>query len=356
VTRHLSDQELGDFSNGALAPAELLRADDHLSACDGCRRRGAALRAARDAVEDFERALRLPETHVSDEEMQRHVQRRLPADDEFAVAQHLRACAVCAAHADDLRAWAAGRPRRRLGPVWLAVAAAVLVSVLVPVAVWEMRLARGSQSASLPGLEDLAPAEQGRVREALRARVASLPPFATDLEGTREVLLGPTGRTDAFDVLSPQATATPDDRPAFEWQPLAGADGYAVEVFDATGAVVLLGPPVTATRWAPDAPLARGASYVWQVTARRGGNRVIAPAAPAPPARFRVLDAASAATLRRMEARHADSHLLLGILNTQAGVVAAAVSHFERVAPDDPHADVARRSLERLRRSEATSR
>lgn len=183
----------------------------------------------------------------------------------------------------------------------------------------------------------------------------SLPSFVADLQGSREVMLGPSRPSPTFNLVSPVGTAAPDDRPVFEWQPLPGAEDYVVEVFDEQGTPVASARSVRDTTWMPTTALPRARNVVWQVTGRRADGTVTAPAPPAPPARFRVLDAASAETLRRSETAHPGSHLLLGILNMQFGVVDRARWHFERVAADDPHADVARRSLKRLPKPGTTS-
>jgi len=72
------------------------------------------------------------------------------------------------------------------------------------------------------------------------------------------------------------------------------------------------------------------------------------PAAPAPLARFKVLDAGTAALLEQLERDHSESHVLLGILNLHAGIRAGAERHLKAVPPSDPFYAVARRSLERL--------
>ena len=64
---------------------------------------------------------------------------------------------------------------------------------------------------------------------------------------------------------------------------------------------------------------------------------------------YRIIGGDEAKALARMEAEHPQSHVLLGILNMQAGVRDSAVRHFEQVKADDPYAGVARKSLVRLR-------
>jgi hypothetical protein len=51
---------------------------------------------------------------------------------------------------------------------------------------------------------------------------------------------------------------------------------------------------VPGTSWTPSAPLSRDRTYIWQVTARTSGERVIVPMPPAPLARFHVMDSRAA--------------------------------------------------------------
>jgi len=87
---------------------------------------------------------------------------------------------------------------------------------------------------------------------------------------------------------------------------------------------------------------------VWQVTANRGRESITAPFAPAPPARFHVIDEHSADVLQRIETEHPQSHLLVGFLNMDFGIRDAAIKHLQQVPASDAHADVAQRSLKRL--------
>jgi hypothetical protein len=354
---HLTDAELRGFAGGSLMADDLLRADDHLSACDRCRARAIGLSDAARQTDELHSQLNTTR-HLTDEELQLLVQRRLPADGNNTVVAHLQGCATCATQVEELRSWAeaadAGSsrtaqrfPRVRWG--WLGVAAAILIAVLIPAAIWQARSGRQPTSPSILGLEALAPADQERVRSALNAGAATLPDFMSDVTTSREVLMGPSAtRSDTFDLIAPIGTATVSDRPRFEWEPFERVQGYTLTVFDEQSSVVSRSPIVAEAHWIPNAPLARGRTYVWQVAAHRAGDTITAPAAPAPPAKFHVIDAGSAALLERVEAERPQAHLLLGILNMQAGVRDAATRHLQQVQPTNVYAHVAQRSLQRL--------
>ena len=348
MTTHLTDAELRDFVAGTASAEDLLRADDHVSGCDLCRTRalaGAGHSIAR--FDDLVAQLHPLSDHLSDEELQALVDGTLQPGARTAAQEHLASCSTCAAQMADLRSWAAASsapPRRAL--VW-ALAAAVALAVLVPAVIWKTRTT--SQAALPPGFAALGAAEQEQVRAALARGAAMLPDFMADLEASREVLMGPgAAERDAFTLVAPAGTATLSDRPQFEWQGAARADSYVVAVFDARGTEIARSPTLTEARWIPAEALDRERSYVWQVTARRGHETVTAPAAPMPPARFRIVDVQTADTLQRLQREHPDAHLVLGILDMEAGIVDAAARQLRQVPSNDPSFDVAQRSLARL--------
>jgi hypothetical protein len=348
VTAHLTDADLRDFAGGVLNADDLLRADDHLSSCGQCRGRAASLTDIGRHIDQLNAQLNAHSRHLSDEELQLLAQGTLPPELKETLLLHVDDCRTCAAHVEDLRTWAA--PKSRVRIAYLAVAATIALGVLIPGAIWQWRAGRPVPPPSLQGLETLGASEQTRVRAALDAGVAVLPEFMTDIASAREVLMGsPATRGDRFNLVTPVGTGIVSDRPRFEWQALDGATGYVVTVFDERSNVLARSPVVAETAWIPNAPLPRGRTYVWQVTARRGRDAMTAPIAPEPPAKFHVVDVRSAEILERTEAEHPQSHLLLGILNAEAGIRDAATRQLEQVRPTAPGADVARRSLERLR-------
>ena len=183
---------------------------------------------------------------------------------------------------------------------------------------------------------------------ALREGAAQPPPFLADLAGRPEALMGASPAS-SFRLIEPLATAVVSDRPTFRWEPLAGAERYVVSISDEALRPVAVSGPLFGASWSPEAPLARGTTYVWQVTAQRGTQAVTAPAPPAPLAKIRVLDEETARLLDQTAATHPDSHLLLGILYAQAGARSEAEGHLSNVAPTDRHIQVAQRTLARMR-------
>jgi hypothetical protein len=342
MSSHLTDAEVEGYAKRALAPDALLAADDHIVACAPCRGRAAAvadlpggLASLRDALADG--------AHLSDDQVQELAGGGPTAG---AVAAHLRACPTCARAVEDLRAWARRRSAPRRSFLY-AAAAAVLLTVALPTVLW--RSSRPAPTASLAGLESLRPEERAGVQAALQQGAAEPPALLSGLAGGRETLMG-AGAEGAFQLVEPLATIVRSDRPTFRWAPLPGADGYAVAVLDDALRPVAKSPPLSETAWTPQVALPRGATYVWQVTARRAGRSITAPAPPAPLARFGVLEESAARRLEEIARDHPGSHLLLGILYAQAGARAEAEEHLGRVGATDPNAAVAQRTLDRLKR------
>lgn len=343
MSEHLSDDAVRGLLAGTLSAGELLAAGDHLEQCAACRERAATRGDAERAATALTAAVGAPPGHVSDDDLQACVDGSAPAAVRAAVEAHAAGCAVCAEQLRDLREWTA--PRRASLWTWAAAAAAALV---LAAALGWLPFRGPSRAEALPGLDALAPAAQAQVRAALDAGVASPPPLLAALAGRREELMGASPAASAFALVTPVATAVASDRPRFEWTALAGAESYAVTVADESLRPVASSGPLTATSWTPDVPLPRGRSYAWQVTARRGSSDVAVPAAPAPPARFAVIDADTAARLAAAERAHPTSRLLLGIASLQAGLVDDARRHLRAVPADDPGAGVAQRTLAAL--------
>ena len=339
---HLTDEELRAFAAGDMASTELQDADDHLSDCERCRARAAewpaALRGVKDLTAQFAGCA---DGHLSDDEIQAFVRGLLAPDQKRAAVEHMSVCAVCARQVDDLRDWIAPRRSHRL---W-ALAAAVLIAAIMPAGIWYARSVGSTRAGSLSGLESVGPHERARVQAALDSGAVSMPAVLRDLRGTRDVLLGPAARLDRFGVTTPVGLVSMSARPEFAWRPLAGATRYVVMVFDEQSRPIARSPAIDQTTWTPEDPLPREITLVWQVEASRGNETVTVPASPTPPARFRVLDAASAAALQRIERDYPGSHLLLGILFADAGVVDRAKRHLEQVRADDPRSPVARETL-----------
>lgn len=210
----------------------------------------------------------------------------------------------------------------------------------------------------LKGLEGAPPDARLAVSRALRSRRVE-PPSALDglAEDAGGTLMGGAGAGASFAPRSPVGKVVRETRPAFGWSPLAGAKSYTVAVVDAKFRPVTQSQPLNQTSWTTDAPLARGAVYSWQVTATlEDGTEVTAPAAPAPQARFRVLDAEAHDRLTRLEKAAPNSRLARGVAYAQAGLLDEAEAELKELLKENPRSQVARELLRSLRQTSRPKR
>jgi hypothetical protein len=342
--QHPNDQQIAGYARRTLGPVDLLAVDDHLGSCEPCRGRAAALaRIDPRSVEDLRDDMLPPESHLSDEQVGAYAGGALGVAERVGVDAHLAACSTCAREVGELEVWARKRPGR-LG-LWFAATAAVLfIGLGVGLVLWRSgSFGKPARDASLAAIESLPDLDRQQVQAALEAGVAEPPAYLADLGGAAEALMGaaPAG---GFRLVAPLATAVISDRPTFRWESVAGAARYTVSVADEELHPVARSSRIAETTWTPEQPLARGRTYVWQVSAERGGESVRAPAPPAPLAKFRIVDEGPARRLEAISSSHPDAHLVLGVLYAQAGMSAEAERHLAQVPPTDPHFDVARRT------------
>jgi hypothetical protein len=204
-------------------------------------------------------------------------------------------------------------------------------------------------------LPELAPSVQSAVREALSTGRLPKPGVIARLSGGGGTLLGAAPEAKSFALLGPAGTVVESDSPTLRWQPLQGAREYRVTISDDDLNEVADSGPLAANRhpspnsWT--APrLKRGLVYFWQVTARAAdGAEVTSPQPPAPPAKFKVLDARDAAELSAARAKYADSRLALAVLFARAGLLEEAAHELELLRRANPDSAVLRRLLEDLK-------
>jgi hypothetical protein len=84
------------------------------------------------------------------------------------------------------------------------------------------------------------------------------------------------------------------------------------------------------------------------VKAIKEGQEVTSPRPPAPQAKFRVLDQAKANEIARAKRDFASSHLTLGLLYADAGLLREAEQEFRSLRRANPDSDVARNLLRQV--------
>ena len=334
------------------------------------------------AVSSIETQLRdEPFEHVQYEELAALADGTLDEVQEEIVRTHLEDCAMCAAEAADLQRLAAAAampapvpsthvpiirapitraPRRRAARTFALLAASLLVAISLGLFLTrgaqdpEMLSTMSTEPETLIALRDgngeIALDDRGAVRGVprelagvaatlLRAPSLAPPAVLAAVRTADPALRGSNPRQTV--VLEPAGRIVLSDRPRFSW---SGATGRArVSVYnEGSGELVASSGAIRGSDWTPAAPLPRGVTLVWQV---RFGD-TIAPPPSAPPARFRIVDAAS---LEEIEtARRSESHLLLGAALAKAGLRDEAAAELEQLAAQNPNSPVARELLRSL--------
>ncbi|HEU4386153.1 MAG TPA: hypothetical protein VFV34_00040 [Blastocatellia bacterium] len=205
------------------------------------------------------------------------------------------------------------------------------------------------------GLDTLSPEQETLVKAALLSGRVPAPRGLVDVTTKDDPIMGPSER-DSLRLLSPAGTATRNDRPTFRWTALDGASSYRVTVSDSAFRQVATSEPLSGTEWTLPQPLKRGGVYSWEVTAVKDGKEITAPIPPAREVRFKVLDSAKLDELENASRDNADSHLLLGLLYVNAGLLDDGEREFQVLASANPQSPVARKllnSVKSLRSSKA---
>jgi hypothetical protein len=332
--------------------------------------------------------------HLSERDLQDFAARRMEPRRIQAAGRHVRECAECAAAVDRSLAlarsadelWehatsepAIARPRRRW---WTGAAVAAAVGAIAVTGVLLTRDDGIAPAPPSPPAVNPPPAQTGvtlhdgphRIRiegtavtpsygradwnELARQAIASGTIEVATIAALRpagEHVRGTAGAPGETRLLEPVGVTVASQRPAFRWDG-PGDAAYSVVIADSDGNVVAKEENLRGESWTPPRPLERGATYAWQLTFREASGRTsIVPAAPAPPALFRILDAESARAAD--EARERGAHLVAAVLYARHGARADAERELDAFAARNPHSPVAaslRRALA-SQRGEPTS-
>ncbi len=411
MTSHLTETQLEGFRRHLLTAAELLAADQHLAGCESCRQRLDAALSGDAAFASLQTELLADAQpwHLSFEHTVDFVDGRLAGEALQSASDHLAVCAQCQSAVEDLRMFSlevASDLNREVHPTsveavtfWqrtkeffnarspigiyatalaLLIAGAWLARQLVlkkdnsqvaitrplptvtpspeiaPVKLLAQLNDGGGklvldERGVLSGAENLPADRQQQLKQSLIEPRLTRPSALNGLGSPSASLMGGSGKA-MFAVIEPVAKVLLADRPTLRWQPLAGATTYEVEVFDESFNSVLKSEHLQTTSWRVSKPLARGRIFAWQVKAIKDGQEFKAPQPPAPLARFRVLAKAEAEKIEQARAQFGTSHLLLGRLYAEAGLLDEAEREFSALEKANPDSTVPKQLLEGLRK------
>ena len=204
------------------------------------------------------------------------------------------------------------------------------------------------QEGKLSGADDLPPAYQSMLREALATRRIERSSQLKGLARPPSSLMSTDKQRSEFSVIEPVGKVVMSDRPTFRWSPMEGATVYVVEVYDSKFNLVAASPELTNHSWALPQSLARGKVYGWQVKAIKDGQEFTSPRPPAPQARFRILDQAKANELAKARRAYPSSHLALGLLYAEAGLLKEAEQELRLLQKANPDSEITRSLLSQV--------
>ena len=198
---------------------------------------------------------------------------------------------------------------------------------------------------NLSGLKPSADSYQQAIKSALTTERVKAPLVLAQLTGRSGKLMGGAAGNVSYGLLGPVATVVQSDRPVFRWRAQNGATNYVVTIFGSDAKKIVASEPLSATEWTVTAPLERGRIYTWQVRAVIEGREVVLPPPAAADAKFKVLEQSKIDELERVKQTSGKSHLLLGVLYAEAGLLDEAEREFQALLDANPKSQVAQKLL-----------
>lgn len=209
------------------------------------------------------------------------------------------------------------------------------------------------QEGKLSGVDDLPPAYRSMLKEALTSRRIERSSQLKGLSRPPSALMSTDKQKNEFSVIEPVGKVLMTDHPTFRWSPMEGATGYVVEIYDSKFNLVASSPQLTRNSWVAPQSLSRGSVYSWQVKAIKDEQEFTSPRPPAPQANFRILDQAKTNELAKAKRAYPSSHLTLGLLYAEAGLLREAEQELRALQKANPDSEIARtllRQIQALRR------
>ena len=193
---------------------------------------------------------------------------------------------------------------------------------------------------------EVPPAYQNLVKKAITSQRIERSSQLQGLTRSRSSLMGSNNQSREFSVLEPVGSVLVTDRPSFRWSAMEGATAYVVEVYDDQFKLAASSPQLNSNSWTHSLP--RGKVYSWQVKAIKDGQEITSPRPPAPQAKFRILDGTKANELARAKRTYSSSHLTLGLLYADAGLLKEAEHEFRLLLRSNPNSPLARTLLRQV--------
>lgn len=405
MTEHLTEPEIGIYRSRVGEAAARQRAAAHLATCQQCVSRVYDAEHSALAVnalsEAFLSSIADEPFHLSLAELKEYVSGEAPEANRIICESHIDICERCSDELLALTAAQVAKPKSKRKLAWLRsgwlantparVAAAIVLIGLVAfglLLMWRrsstpapIQLAGNEprqtpdvsapvtsptvpesspslvvrlkdngkeigldQQGRLVGLEEFDESTQKTVKSALAGEPVTKPSVLDGLKSPPIQLMGETDEK-TLQLASPLGQVITETRPTLRWEPLAGATNYVAGIFDSQFNLVASSAPLLQPSWTVSAPLKRGQTYVWEVTAMKDGQEVRAPVAPALRAQFRILEADKLSVLQNLQRRKPTSHLALGLMYARFGLLAEAEGEFQQLLRENPDSAAAKKLL-----------
>jgi len=383
MAQHLSQEQIARYLRRHGSSSEAAETETHIAECAECQRHILSERNS-EGFQDTD----LRQGHFTYEALEAFVDGTLSPQQRETLLAHSARCQTCAAELRDLQAFrgellGANRipvpARGRVRPLpWIALAsggvAAALILVLLLLILNKKTVAPGpgagqptppaspakGNDSIASAIAALTPEERPVVLMALQHGRIPPPAVILELQGHQQVLRSQQQEEAAPVPLKPVGEVVADVRPLFQWRPVQGARRYSIVILNSQLNRVEASPALQETEWKPSRNLQRAEIYQWVVEAwLENGSIKIAPAPPDVEAKFKILDQARAEQLNRFREAHTNSHLVLGILYAQSGMLTRGEGEWSQIAAGNPDYDLAQkliRSVEDMRKPRQSER
>lgn len=197
---------------------------------------------------------------------------------------------------------------------------------------------------SLNGIDFLSADHRAAVIDALRTGRVKANAELSFLRGEQKRLMGFGNKGESFIPLAPVASVVATTQPTFRWKRVPGATAYTVTIYRNNFKEIVSSQTLTGTQWTPP-PLARDATYSWQIRVLKDNSEMISPSPDSREARFRVLSQSEIDRVERIKEAYANSHLALGVLYARIGLFEEAETEFRSLLAANPGSALAQTLL-----------
>jgi anti-sigma factor RsiW len=368
MPEHINEQQLKGYRDRTLPVGELVAVDTHLGGCEHCRNALAGLAEGKSSKSVISGIDQARFRHLNYEQMDDWVEDRLePADRELVMA-HIGLCPPCArqliAYQEYAPVMAAPVRSRMAAPTekiqvkqsfWsflkqpqyaLGAAAVIAFFIITPLTRRSVPEQTGAILApTSTAVESTIPAQNSPlIDQALNATELDQLPDSLRV-GAKEVLSDTITRPASLKGLEgssdrvfeyPLSEVVEETEPVLRWKSF-GDSSYSVSLSDSRGLISRHGG-LRDTRWTPPSALVRDRIYTWEVESAGVKHR----------GTFRVLGENQRRELEKIRAEHGNSHLVMGAVSEELGLLTKAQQEFQGLAKDKTQSQQAAKLLSHI--------